>query len=297
MMKPWNPERELDFGLLRIPIPEFDPRAFREALINAFSHRDYTILQMTRVLIDDDGLTISNPGSFVEGVNLKNLISADPHGRNPALADALKRIGLAERTGRGIDRIFEGSIIFGRPLPDYSESDETSVKVFIARGLPDINFYRMIKEEQNRLGQLLSINQLLILSLLRLHKRLFVHELIELTNITEIKVKTILARLQELGLIEAVASCRSKAYILSAKVYKTDNRSIEYVRQGTIDKVKYPELVMKLAETQGVITAKDVTLLLGITMTQARYLLNKLIEQNKVIKEGTSRNTVYKLKK
>lgn len=297
MMKPWNPERELDFGLLRIPIPEFDPRAFREALINAFSHRDYTILQMTRVLIDDDGLTISNPGSFVEGVNLKNLISADPHGRNPALADALKRIGLAERTGRGIDRIFEGSIIFGRPLPDYSESDETSVKVFIARGLPDINFYRMIKEEQNRLGQLLSINQLLILSLLRLHKRLFVHELIELTNITEIKVKTILARLQELGLIEAVASGRSKAYILSAKVYKTDNRSIEYVRQGTIDKVKYPELVMKLAETQGMITAKDVTLLLGITMTQARYLLNKLIEQNKVIKEGTSRNTVYKLKK
>lgn len=297
MMKPWNPERELDFGLLRIAIPEFDPRAFREALINAFSHRDYTILQMTRVLIDDDGLTISNPGSFIEGVNLKNLISADPHGRNPALADALKRIGLAERTGRGIDRIFEGSIIYGRPLPDYSESDETSVKVFIARGLPDVNFYRMVKEEQNRLGQYLSINQLLILSLLRLHKRLFVHELIELTNITEIKLKAILARLQELGLIEAVASGRSKVYILSAKVYKADNRSIEYVRQSKIDKIKYPELVIKLAETQGAITAKDVTLLLGITMTQARYLLNKLIEQNKVIKEGTSRNTVYKLKK
>ena len=119
---------------------------------------------MTRVLIDDDGLTISNPGSFVEGVDLKNLISADPHGRNPALADALKRIGLAERTGRGIDRIFEGSIIYGRPLPDYSESNENSVKVFIARGLPDITFYKMIKDEQNRLGKSFSINQLLVLS-------------------------------------------------------------------------------------------------------------------------------------
>lgn len=297
MIKPWNPEREMDFGLLRIPIPEFEPRAFREALINAFAHRDYTILQMTRVLIDDEGLTISNPGSFVEGVDLKNLISADPHGRNPALADALKRIGLAERTGRGIDRIFEGSIIYGRPLPDYSESNENSVKVFIARGLPDLTFYKMIKDEQNRLGKSFSINQLLVLSLLRSYKKLFLSELQELTNITEIKLKAILVRLEEAGLVEAVPNGRGKAYILSAKVYKADNKSIAYVRQTNIDKIKYPELVLKLAEAQGEITIRDVTELLNITVTQARYLLNKMIEQGKIEKNGKSRNTTYGLPK
>ena len=297
MIKPWNPEREMDFGLLRIPIPEFEPRAFREALINAFSHRDYTILQMTRVLIDDEGLTISNPGSFVEGLDLKNLISADPHGRNPALADALKRIGLAERTGRGIDRIFEGSIIYGRPLPDYSESNENSVKVFIARGLPDITFYKMIKDEQNRLGKSFSINQLLVLSLLRSYKKLLLSELQELTNITEIKLKAILVRLEEAGLVEAVPNGRGKAYILSAKVYKADNKSIAYVRQTKIDKIKYPELVLKLAEAQGEITVRDVTELLNITVTQARYLLNKMIEQGKIEKNGKSRNTTYGLPK
>ena len=297
MIKPWNPEREMDFGLLRIPIPEFEPRAFREALINAFSHRDYTILQMTRVLIDDEGLTISNPGSFVEGLDLKNLISADPHGRNPALADALKRIGLAERTGRGIDRIFEGSIIYGRPLPDYSESNENSVKVFIARGLPDLTFYKMLKDEQNRLGKSFSINQLLVLSLLRSYKKLLLSELQELTNITEIKLKAILVRLEEAGLVEAVPNGRGKAYILSAKVYKADNKSIAYVRQTKIDKIKYPELVLKLAEAQGEITVRDVTELLNITVTQARYLLNKMIEQGKIEKNGKSRNTTYGLPK
>lgn len=297
MIKPWNPEREMDFGLLRIPIPEFEPRAFREALINAFSHRDYTILQMTRVLIDDEGLTISNPGSFVEGVDLKNLISADPHGRNPALADALKRIGLAERTGRGIDRIFEGSIIYGRPLPDYSESNENSVKVFIARGLPDLTFYKMLKDEQNRLGKSFSINQLLVLSLLRSYKKLLLSELQELTNITEIKLKAILVRLEEAGLVEAVPNGRGKAYILSAKVYKADNKSIAYVRQTKIDKIKYPELVLKLAEAQGEITVRDVTELLNITVTQARYLLNKMIEQGKLTKNGKYRNTTYGLPK
>ena len=38
---------------------------------------------------------------------------------------------LAEKTGRGIDRIYEGSIIFGRPWPDYTDSTSRTVKLFI----------------------------------------------------------------------------------------------------------------------------------------------------------------------
>ena len=68
-MKAWNPEREIERGLFRIPIPEFSEAAFREGLVNAFCHRDYTMLQSVRVAIEDDGLTISSPGGFIEGVN------------------------------------------------------------------------------------------------------------------------------------------------------------------------------------------------------------------------------------
>ena len=35
-MKAWNPEKETEYGLFRIPIPEFDRAAFREGLVNAF---------------------------------------------------------------------------------------------------------------------------------------------------------------------------------------------------------------------------------------------------------------------
>lgn len=62
----WNPEHEVDDGLLRISIPEFSKKAFREALINAFSHRDYTMLGTVRVAIDDEGLIISNPGGLLK---------------------------------------------------------------------------------------------------------------------------------------------------------------------------------------------------------------------------------------
>ena len=93
-----NPEEEVEIGLFRMSIPEFDKRAIREALVNAFSHRDYTKMGRVRVTISDDGLTIANPGGFIEGVSINNLLAAEPHGRNPLLADVLQRIGLAERT-------------------------------------------------------------------------------------------------------------------------------------------------------------------------------------------------------
>ena len=34
-----NPEREMEMGMLRVSIPEFDHRAIREAVVNAFAHR------------------------------------------------------------------------------------------------------------------------------------------------------------------------------------------------------------------------------------------------------------------
>lgn len=92
---------------------------------------DYSKMGRVCVAISDEGLTIANPGGFIEGVSIKNLLTAEPHGRNPQLADALKRIGLAERTGRGIDRIFEGSLVYGNPLPDYSDSTPVTVSLFI----------------------------------------------------------------------------------------------------------------------------------------------------------------------
>ena len=162
-------------------MPEFDKAAFREGLINAFCHRDYTMLGTVRVLIDDEGMTISSPGGFIDGVTLENLLTVEPHGKNPALADALKRIGLAEKTGRGIDRIYEGSIIYGRPWPDYSETTSTNVRLFIQRAKADDAFTKFIADEQNRLGKPLSIYALMILSLLKNEKRLTIERIAKMT--------------------------------------------------------------------------------------------------------------------
>lgn len=274
----WNPEREMEYGLFRLPIPEFDRNAFREGLVNAFCHRDYTMLGSVRVLIDDEGMTISSPGGFIDGVNLKNLLTVEPHGRNQVLADALKRVGLAEKTGRGIDRIYEGSIIYGRPWPDFSETTSRSVKLYIQRAKPDLSFAKMVADEQNRLGRTLSIYPLMILSALKNERRATVERLVEVTNLTEARIRTSIENLVECGLIEAMGNGKTRTYILSAKVYRESDEAAEYVRQTGIDRIRYPELVIKLAKQQnGIVTKADVGNLLKLTDTQAYMVLKQMV--------------------
>ena len=282
-LKAWNPERETEYGLFRIPIPEFDWAAFREGVVNAFCHRDYTILGSVRVLIDDEGLSISNPGGFIDGVNLKNLLTVEPHGRNPALADAMKRIGLAEKTGRGIDRIFEGSIVFGRPWPDYSDSTSRTVKLFIQRAKADLPFAKFVADEQNRQGKPLSIYTLMILSVMNMERRVTVDRIVDITNLSENKVRSAVEKLIEQGLVEASGRGKGRSFILGAKIYKENKETIQYVRQTDIDSIRYPELVMKLANTQnGFITKQDVADLLKITASQAYRIIKKLQNEGRL---------------
>lgn len=297
-MKAWNPEREMEYGLFRVPIPEFSEAAYREGLVNAFCHRDYTVIQAVRVAIEDEGLTISSPGGFIEGVNLKNLLTVEPHGRNPVLADALKRIGLAEKTGRGIDRIFEGSIVFGRPLPDYSETTSTYVKLFIQRAEPDLAFTKMISDEENRLGRSLPINSLLILSALQSQRRLTIAEIAEVTNIGEIRAKAVVEKLVEAGLVDASGNNKARFYILSSKVYKEQDNIVGYVRQTGIDAVKYEAWIMELIQKQGgKITRDNVVELLNVTPPQAYRLLRKMSDKGWIKLVGNGRSAYYELVK
>lgn len=289
-----NTSEEMEMGMFRISIPEFDPRAVREAVVNAFVHRDYTQLGRVLVKLDADGLSVSNPGGFIEGVTYQNILTVEPHGRNPVLADALKRIGLAERSGRGVDRIFEGSLLYGRDIPDYSESTSRTVKLFIPRGVPDKRLVALISEEQKRTGSPLPLNSLLVLNVLKNNHRMSLADMSHECTIPESKLKTTLERLTESGLIDAMGSGRGRAYVLSAKAY-TD--PIQHVRQTDIDAVRYKELVMTLARRKEYITRGDVIELLHVSPSQAYRQLKKLVDEGILALDGTTSAAKYTLKK
>ena len=282
----WNPEQEFQEGLFRVPVPEFSERAFREGIVNALCHRDYTRLGSVVVQVSNEGLLILSPGGFIDDITQDNLLTADPHGRNPLLSDMFKRIGLAERTGRGIDRIFEGSILYGRPLPDYSESTSDSVHLFIPRMKADFNFHRLILSCRENHPELLTMSTLMILSLLRSERRLALPNLVELCHLSAVRVQRQIEILLKEGFIEAVGTGKNQEYILSEAVYKAQDQTIRNVNRSDLRALRLEELVLGAATKNEGITRSDVVGLLHINAQAAYRLLLRLTEQGKLRKEG-----------
>lgn len=286
-------EQEIQVGLFRVPVPNYDRRAFREAFVNALVHRDYARLGAVHVRLGDDGLNISSPGGFVEGVTLQNLLVVAPRSRNPLLADIVKRIGLAERTGRGIDRIYEGMLRYGRPAPDYSLSDATSVVLFMGNVDPDFKFLEMILKQEERTGTAMPIDSLILLSRLKSERRLSTVDLTADTQKSDQATRTALEKLVEAGLVEAHGTGRGRTYMLSAKVYRHTGQKAAYVRQAGFDPIQQEQMVLSYIDKHGSIKRADAADLCHLSPPQAYRLLKRLKEKGKIQMVGKKRYAVY----
>jgi ATP-dependent DNA helicase RecG len=285
-------EEVIQVGLFRVPVPNFDRRAFREAFVNALVHRDFSALGAVHVKLDDEGLTISNPGGFIEGVNLDNLLVASPRSRNPQLADIIKRIGLAERTGRGIDRIYEGMLRYGRPAPDYSMSNAYTVSVFLSNAVADLDFLRMVVEQEDKLGTM-PIDSLIILSRLREERRLTTADLAPSVQKPEANVRATLEKLVETGFLEPHGNGRGRTYTLSVRLYQNAGQRTEYIRQVGFAPIQQEQMVLNYIDKHGSIKRADVMDLCHLNGSQAYRLLKKLSDKGLVCKAGEKKHAVY----
>jgi len=103
--------------------PLFPLEALREALVNAFCHRDYTITGgAVSLAIYDDRLEIWSDGVLPFGLkpeDLKREHSSRP--RNPLIANVFYLRGIIERWGRGTQKIVELCVKAGHPEPEFGE--------------------------------------------------------------------------------------------------------------------------------------------------------------------------------
>ncbi|MFA5589726.1 MAG: ATP-binding protein [Lysobacteraceae bacterium] len=293
--RPYNPEHELQVGLFRVPVPKVDLEAFREAVANALVHRDYHRLGAVHVRLDDHGLTISNPGGLVEGVTLQNLLTTEPRPRNPSLADAMKRIGIVERSGRGVDKIYRGMLRFGRPEPDYSRTSATDVVLQLATVDADEAFLQLVVEQESRQNGELPIDSLIALAALREHKRLGADELAGHIQRDSVQARRTLERLVEAGLVEAHGGSRNRSYTLSADLYRAKGEKLAYTRQVGFSKVQHPEMVLNYVRHHGRIQRNEVMELCHLSGSQAHKLLKGLTAEGRLVMHGEKRGAFYTL--
>lgn len=211
-----NTEEEVQLGLFRVAIPAYSETAFREAFANAVTHRD-TRRGVILVQWSDEQLEIPSPGGFPEGVRVDNLLVAPPHPRSPVLADAFKRIGLVERTGRGINRMFSEQLRVGRPAPDYGRTSEQAVVAVLPGGPANLAMTKWVLE-QERQERPLAVSELQILSELLRERRATTSELATLTQRTEPETRILLTRMVERGWVEARGEGKGRTWHLSASV-------------------------------------------------------------------------------
>jgi ATP-dependent DNA helicase RecG len=113
-------------GLHRIEVPEISQPAIREAVINAFCHRDFNEYDSVNIAIFKDRVEIRNPGGLFGGLTIEQ-IKKEPISkrRNELIAEMFHRVHFVEKWGRGIDLIRTEE-----PMADFKEVADTFITTF-----------------------------------------------------------------------------------------------------------------------------------------------------------------------
>jgi ATP-dependent DNA helicase RecG len=294
-----NQEDEVVVGPVRLGVPLHSPLGFREALHNALVHRDYTRIGAVHVQIREAGgpggdeIEISNPGGFPEQVRLDNILVAPPRPRNPVLADAFKRIGLVERTGRGIDTIFEGQLRYGREVPDYSRSTVSTVQVVLHDGPANVAMTRLVAERDVP-GQRLSLDGLILLNqLARMQEPIGVGRASSLIQRLEGPTRAVLDRLVEAGLLDSWDDRRERVYYftsLVARALGVEDLDEDVAAESAGERERK---ILDYVDLHGRITRSMVAELCGLEGREARGVLEKLVRRGELVVRGEKRGAYY----
>ena len=104
-------------GLYRKDSYELPPEALREAIVNAVAHRDYRQHAYVQVSVSPGRVEVVSPGALFDGLTKDEMVSGKSKLRNPVLADIFHKMGMIEKWGTGLPRIFARCAMVGVPAP------------------------------------------------------------------------------------------------------------------------------------------------------------------------------------
>lgn len=124
----------------------FNEETVREAVINAMIHRSLQMVSDIFIKLYPDMLEITNPGGFPYGVNIGNLLTVNSSPRSRLMAEVIEKTGLIERSGQGVDLMNANCVKEGKPLPDFSGSDDYQVDLRLYGVIPDNAFFLFVRD-------------------------------------------------------------------------------------------------------------------------------------------------------
>lgn len=125
------PTNEVIQQALRKTVPMYPELAVRELVANALIHQDFFITGAgPMVEIFADRLEISNPG--IPLVQTERFLDSPPRSRNETLASLMRRIGVCEERGSGVDKVVFQTEAFQLPAPAFEVVEDNTRAVLFA---------------------------------------------------------------------------------------------------------------------------------------------------------------------
>lgn len=139
------PSNEVIGKALRKSVPMYPEIAIRELVANALIHQDFFMTGTgPMVEIFDNYMEITNPG--IPLVETERFLDSPPRSRNESLASFMRRIGVCEERGTGVDKVVFQTEVYQLPAPVFEVTgDHTRAVLFAHRP-----FKKMDKEDRIR---------------------------------------------------------------------------------------------------------------------------------------------------
>lgn len=199
-------------GMRRVDVPEISVDALREAIINAFCHRDYYDPDYIQVAVFKDRVEIRNPGKLFGNLTIDDLRKGNvSQRRNPLVADLFRRIEMVEAWGRGIPLILKyapdvvfreiGSlfiVFFSRP--SFSEQPEDEV----IQSKPTASLKTSLKASHKTSLKELTLKEKAVIDIIRKNPTITREALAERLNLSVGGVRYNTDKLQAKGILRRV---------------------------------------------------------------------------------------------
>ena len=277
-----NDIQNFQSGLFILDVPTFSERTVREAVLNAVSHRDYQLGGSVFVRQYPRYLRIESPGGFPLGINESNVLDRQEP-RNRRIADIFAKCGLVERSGQGMNLMFETNIKEGKLRPDFSGTDQYQVNLTLDGEVRDTRFLEFLEKIDREKQALFSTSDFLLLDVI--HRGKPVPE----------KLQPRLHSLVDIGAIERFGRGRGVRYILSRKYYAMTGQRGHYTRRKELDRDANKALLLKhIQENANGSPLKELSQVLPtLTRPQVQTLLRELRNQGEIHHKGTTRAALW----
>lgn len=133
------PSNEVLEKAIRRDVPQYPPIAIRELSANALIHQELSVSGVGPMIeIFKDRIEFTNPGEPL--ISPDRFIDLPPKSRNEKLARLMRRLGVCEERGSGIDKVITAVELFQLPPPSFrAEQGSTKVTLYAPKPLRDMD--------------------------------------------------------------------------------------------------------------------------------------------------------------